>query len=227
MEDAAQRPNRSRRRRRFDAVHKWSATGAAVVALAISLYNFAELQRQPKVDVALPHLLRLEKSGNGVRFYVQPTVSTRFKSENVEVIRDARLQLTPTGPIASSKRPVFYWRESVTWYYDPDTDTVNNHWSTDPAPFIVSQDKPQQPSFEFLADNWMYQAGQYQGSLEMLRSGGRDHLIKRFCLIISESAVNELQNPQPPDQTIRFFRNDLPKFTSSGKSSNCYRRDTD
>ncbi|MFJ8195607.1 hypothetical protein [Streptomyces sp. NPDC096152] len=198
-----------------------------MVALIISLYNFAQLQRQPNVDVTLPHLLRLEKHGNGVRFYVQPTVSTRLKSENVVVIRNARLQLTLTGSIPASKQPAFYWRESVTWYYDLNTDTVNNHWGGDPAPFIVSQDKPQQPSFEFLADNWMYKAGRYEGSLELLRSGGQAPLIKRFCLIASESAVNELQNPQPPDQTIRFFRNDLPKFASSGTSSNCYRRDTD
>ncbi|MFF1739449.1 hypothetical protein [Streptomyces mirabilis] len=208
-------------------MHKWSATAAAVVALAVSLYNFAVLQRQPNVDMALPHLFRLEKSGNGVRFYVQPTVSTRFKSENVEVIRDARLRLTPTDSASSSKQPLFYWRQSVTWYYDPETDTVNNRWSSDPAPFLVSQDKPEQPSFDFLADNWMYRAGRYEGSLELLRSGDHPPLVESFCLIISEAAVNELKNPQPPNQTIRFFRNDLPKFASSGKSSNCYRRDTD
>lgn len=52
-------------------------------------------------------------------------------------------------------------------------------------------------------------------------------MVESFCLIISEAAVNELKNPQPPNQTIRFFRNDVTKFASSGKSSNCYRRDTD
>ncbi|MFD9601263.1 hypothetical protein [Streptomyces sp. NPDC059970] len=227
MEEAAKRQSRSRRKRRFEAVHKWSATAAAVVALAISLYNFAELQRQPTVDMTLPHLFRLEKFGNGVRFYVQPTVSTRFKSENVEVIRDARIQLIPTGSISSSRKPVFYWRESDLWYYNPSTDTVNNHWNSDPAPFLISQDNPQQPSFQFRAENWMYQAGRYEGSLELLRSADHASVTQKFCLIISEAAVNELQNPQPPDQTIRFFRNDLPKFTASGDSPECYRRDTD
>ncbi|MFF4850523.1 hypothetical protein [Streptomyces sp. NPDC001194] len=204
-------------------MHKWSATATAVAALAISSFNFAELQRQPDVDLEIPHLLRLEKLGNDVRFYVQPTISTRVKSEEVEVIRDARLQLTPTVSVSYSKRPVFYWRESVVWYYEPSSDTVNSRWSGDPAPFIVSQDKPQQPSFEFRANNWMYQAGQYEGSLELIRSGAHKALTKKFCLIISESAVNELTNPEPPDQTIRFFRNDLPKFASSS----CFRRDTD
>ncbi|MFI8280777.1 hypothetical protein ACIGBH_39000 [Streptomyces sp. NPDC085929] len=198
MEDSETRPLGSHRRQRFEVVHKWSATATAVVALAISIYNFAELHRQPDIEMTLPHLFRLEKLGNGVRFYVRPTVSTRFKSENVEVIAEAQLRLTP----------------------------AINHWSGDPAPFIVSQDKPQQPSFEFRANDWMYQAGRYEGSLVLLRSGDRAPLTKRFCLIISAAAANELQNPQPPDQTIRFFRNDLPKFASS-RDAGCYRRDMD
>ena len=227
MEDAAKRPVRSRRRRRFEAVHKWSATAAAVVALAFSIYNFAELQRKPNIDVTLPHILRLENAGTAVQFYVQPTVFTRFKSENVEVIRDARLQLTPTGSISSLKRPVFYWRQSVTWFYDPDTDTINDHWSGDPAPFTVSQDKPQQPAFMFRADNWTYQAGRYEGSLELLRSADRSPLTKRFCLIVSEAAAKELKNAEKTNLTIKWFLNDLPKFTSSRNSPDCYRRDID
>ncbi|GHF21987.1 hypothetical protein GCM10014715_89800 [Streptomyces spiralis] len=218
---------KSRRRRRFESVHKWSATGAAVGALSISLYNFAELQRQPAVDMTLPHLIRLEKQDNEVGFYVQPTVVTRFKSESIEVIRDARLHLTPTGSLSSSDRPAFYWRETDTWAYNPTSESVDPTWSSDPAPFIVSQDKPQQPSFRFVAKDWMYQAGRYEASLELLRSAGRAPLIKKFCLIISQAAANELKNPQPPSQNVRFFRNDLPKYTSSSNYPSCYRRDTD
>ncbi|MFD8764100.1 hypothetical protein [Streptomyces mirabilis] len=207
-------------------MHKWSATAAAVVALAISLYTFFELQRSPNVDVALPHLIRLEKAGHGVRLYLQPTMSTMFKSDKVAVIRDARLKLVPTGSISSLKRPAFYWRQSVEWRYDSTTGTVNNNWSGDPAPFFVSQDKPQQPAFEFRAQNWMYQAGQYDGSLELRRSADRTPLIKKFCLIISEAAANELENPQPASLAIRFFRNDLPNFASA-PFPGCYRRDAD
>ncbi|MFG2969337.1 hypothetical protein ACGFZS_39315 [Streptomyces sp. NPDC048288] len=138
-----------------------------------------------------------------------------------------RLHLAPTGSISSSKKPAFYWRESDTWAYDPNSDSVNPTWSGDPAPFIVSQDNPQQPSFKFLASNWLYQAGRYEGSIELRRTAGRHPLIKTFCLTISKAAANELANPQPPSQNVHFSRNDLPKFTSSGNSPNCYRRDTD
>jgi hypothetical protein len=227
MEDAARRPERFRRRRRFEAVHKWSATAAAVVALAFSVYNFAELQRKPNVELTLPHVLRLENAGTAAQLYVQPTVSTRFKSENVEVIRDAHLKLSPAGAISSSKRPVFYWRETVTWQYDPDTDTVNNHWSSDPTPFTVSQDKPQQPPFKFRADNWTYQAGRYEGSLQLLRSADHTPLTKKFCLIISEAAAKELKDAEKTNLTIKWFLNNQPKFTASGNSPECYRRDID
>ncbi|WP_327285461.1 MULTISPECIES: hypothetical protein [unclassified Streptomyces] len=41
-------------RSRFDAVHKWAATVAGVVALAFSLYYFTELQKKPEIDLPLP-----------------------------------------------------------------------------------------------------------------------------------------------------------------------------
>ncbi|MDK9494705.1 hypothetical protein QEZ40_002385 [Streptomyces katrae] len=68
-------------RSRFDAVHKWSATIAAVAALAFSLYNFTELQRKPEIDLTLPHFMRIGVKGNDVRFFVQPTVSARVRPQ--------------------------------------------------------------------------------------------------------------------------------------------------
>ncbi|GGT03785.1 MULTISPECIES: hypothetical protein [Streptomyces] len=82
-------------------------TLAAVVALAFSVYNFTELRQKPRIDATLPHLLRIGPVNGGTVFQVQPTISTRFKSEDVEVIRDAHLQVTPANT-PSSKRPIFY-----------------------------------------------------------------------------------------------------------------------
>ncbi|WP_406732208.1 hypothetical protein [Streptomyces sp. NBC_01794] len=213
------------RRILFDAVHKWSATAAAVVALALSAYNFADLQQQPRVDVTLPHLLRIGLYGKDTHFYVQPTVSSRIKTQDVEVIRDARFQLTPTGSISSSKRPNFYWKEVGAWDFDPVAEFISYRWSADPAPFIVSQDKPQQPTFLFQANSWSFQPGRYEGSLQLRRSADRNPLTNNFCLIISEKAVKEIR-AGAGDQSIYFFRNDLPKFASS-KYSGCYVRETD
>lgn len=224
MVDSSEEATTSRRRR-FEAVHKWAATAAGVVALALSLYNFAELQRKPTIDVTLPHLLRIGLAGKDIKFQVQPTVATRFKTQDVEVIRDGRLQLTPTGSISSSRRPVFYWSETGTYVYDFASDSINYRWVGDPAPFIVSQDKPQQPTFVFKANNWSFQPGRYDGSLQLSRSENHNPLTKKFCLIISKNAANEIRSGDP--RAIYFFRNDLPKFTSSNKSSGCYVRETD
>ncbi|MFE0331708.1 hypothetical protein ACFW08_33845 [Streptomyces sp. NPDC058960] len=213
------------RRTRFESVHKWAATLAAVVALAFSTYNFAELQQKPRIDLTLPHLLRIGTVDNGLAFEIQPTVSTRFKTQNVEVIRDAHLQLTPVGSIASLRKPIFYWHETGTYVYDPASDNINYHWASDPAPFIVSQDKPQQPTLNFWADKWTFQPGQYDGSLQLIRSEIRNPLTKKFCLIISKKAVDEMRGAAPRE--IFFFRDDLPKFHSSSESPGCYRRETD
>ncbi|MBT2443327.1 hypothetical protein J7E93_25175 [Streptomyces sp. ISL-36] len=213
------------RRARFDNVHKWAATLAAIVALAFSIYNFAEFQKKPRIDVSLPHLLRTGPVDNGTVFQIQPTVSTRFKTQDVEVIRDARLQLTPVGSISSAKKPIFYWHETGTYVYDFDSDQVNYSWSSDPAPFIVSQDKPQQPTLVFWADSWTFQPGQYEGSLQLSRSGNRDPLTNKFCLIVSKKAIDEIHGAD--QRQIFFFRDDLPKFHSSNKSPDCYRRETD
>ncbi|MCX4434494.1 hypothetical protein [Streptomyces mirabilis] len=210
---------------RFDSVHKWAATLAAAVALAFSIYNFAELQKKPRIDMTLPHLLRTGPVDNGTTFQIQPTVSTRFKTQDVEVIRDARLQLTPVGSISSLKKPTFYWHESGTYVYDSASDQVNYRWSSDPAPFIVSQDKPQQPTLVFWADNWTFQPGQYEGSLQMSRSENRSPLTEKFCLTVSKKAADEIHGAD--QRQIFFYRDDLPKFHSSGKAPACYRRETD
>ncbi|MFE7934059.1 hypothetical protein ACFU6S_36140 [Streptomyces sp. NPDC057456] len=224
MNDTDEHPVDSRRRR-FDAVHKWAATAAAVVALAFSAYNFAEIQQKPKIDVTLPHLLRIGPVEKGTIFFIQPTVSTRLKTQDVEVIRDAQLQLTPVGPISSMKRPVFYWSDTGAWKYDFPSDSINYEWTGDPAPFIVAQDKPQQPTFSSRDDNWGFQSGRYDGSLRLGRSGNRDPLVRRFCLIMSKEAAGEIRGAD--QRKIFFFRNDLPKFHSSSSSPGCYRRETD
>ncbi|MEU7562573.1 hypothetical protein [Streptomyces eurythermus] len=211
-------------RSRFDAVHKWVATGAAVAALIISLYNLAELQKKPKIDVTLPHLMRIGQIDKGTLIYFQPTVATRFKTQDIEVIQNVLFRLTPIGSISYAKRPKFYWSENATAKFDFASQQINYDWAGDPAPFIVSQDKPQQPTFMFLDDSWSFQPGRYDGSLQLSLTGNRK-MTKKFCLIISKKAVDEIRSGG--QRGLYFFRNDLPKFTSSGKYSGCYVRETD
>ncbi|MGA5165705.1 MULTISPECIES: hypothetical protein [Streptomyces] len=214
-----------RRRGWFGSIHAWAATAAAVVALAISLYNLAELQQEPTIEVKLPHLMRIGPAGKGTLIYFQPTVSTRHKSQEVEVIGDVRLRLKPTGSISSSQSPKFYWQSNGVPTFDFETDEIRIEWSGDPAPFLVSQDKPQQPMFQFQDDSWALQPGRYEGFIQLSRSGNRKPLTEDFCLIVSKRATAEMRGGG--ERGIYFFRNDLPKFTSSSKYSSCYVRETD
>ncbi|MFF4098252.1 hypothetical protein [Streptomyces sp. NPDC001903] len=210
---------------RFDAVHKWAATVAAVVALSFSLYNFTELQKKPETDLALPHLMRIGMMGMDTHFYVQPTVSTRVRTQDVELVRGARLDLRPAGATSPPKRPTFYWKEVGTWNFDPAQEWLSYRWSGDPAPFMVSQDKPQQPIFLFQADRWSFQPGRYEGSLQLDRAGGRGPLASKFCILISKKAADEIRTGASREG-IYFFRNDLPKFSGSAYPG-CYVRETD
>ncbi|MFJ9729518.1 hypothetical protein ACIRP3_43015 [Streptomyces sp. NPDC101209] len=221
-DDATAPPRRSR----FEGVHKWAGTTAGVVALAFSLYNFVELQKKPEIDLALPHLMRIGLVGKDTHFYLQPTVSTRIKTQNVEVIRDARFHLNPVGSISSLKKPVFYWKEVGTWNFDPAAEWISYRWSADPAPFLVSQDKPQQPTLLFQANGWSFQPGRYEGSLQLSRSGNRGPVVKNFCLIISKKAVDEIRGGAKRED-IFYWRNDMPKALASSKYSGCYVREAE
>ncbi|CCK27441.1 hypothetical protein BN159_3062 [Streptomyces davaonensis JCM 4913] len=79
--------------------------------------------------------------------------------------------------------------------------------------------------FQFRDDSWALQPGRYEGYIQLGRSGSRKPLAENFCLIVSKKAVDEMSAGD--DRGIYFFRNDLPKFTSSGKYSHCYVRETD
>lgn len=77
----------------------------------------------------------------------------------------------------------------------------------------------------FQADGWSFQPGRYEGSLQLNRAGKRDPLTKKFCVLVSKKAVDEIRNGASREG-IYFFRNDLPKFSGS-KYSGCYVRETD
>ncbi|MFE6840362.1 hypothetical protein ACFVFI_36755 [Streptomyces sp. NPDC057705] len=208
------------RRRRFDAAHLWVTTATGLVALGISLYNFATLQRTPEVDVHLPHLVRIEPRapGNSVHVFLQPTISTRIRTEDVEVVTDARLELKPADPGAPT--PAFYWNESGTWIYDFDANQVNYNRVADPTPLVVSQDKPQQPTILFHAQDWAIRKGRYTGSLVLQRASSGTPVTKHFCVEVSDAALKAFS--QAPERAFFELRNDVPGPGKKPAASDCY-----
>ncbi|MEU9305452.1 hypothetical protein [Streptomyces sp. NPDC048269] len=211
---------RSAHRGRFEVAHLWITTATGLVALGISLYNFATLQRVPEVDVQLPHLVRIEPRapGHTVHLFLQPTISTRIRTEDVEVITDAGLKLNPAD--AGVRVPSFYWNESGDWVYDFEANQVNYRRVADPTPLVVSQDKPQQPTILFHANDWAFGKGRYEGSLILHRASSREPITKAFCIEVSDDALKAFSGA--PERTFFELRNDVPELESKAAGSSCY-----
>ncbi|MFJ3978076.1 hypothetical protein [Streptomyces sp. NPDC090021] len=197
----------------------WITTLTGLVALGISLYNFAVLQGAPDVDVALPRLVRIEPRapGDAVHLFLQPTLSIRRKSESIEVVTDAQLGLRPAEP--TTPRPEFYWLDFGNYVYDFEANS--DHWekSGDPTPILVGQERPSLSTFNFNADRWSFRPGRYAGSLVLRRSGGPP-LTAKFCLLVSDDDVRRFK--ESPERTAFTFRNDVPGTSAVTRNPGCY-----
>lgn len=207
------RPTPQVGRRRFEHIHAWVSSLAALTALAFSLYNFISVQRQPDTDVTLPHIVRISQ-GADVWFYLQPTLSTRVESTQAEVIPRVDLRMYPSN--LGSRKPTFFWDESGAFTYDPTQKTLNYDWKADPSPLLVSRDKPQQPLMLFTATSWNFSAGNYEGRLTLHREGSNKPLTADFCLTLSTSAINSLRSHG--QNSWIGFRDDVPEARAKG----CY-----
>lgn len=60
--------------------------------------------------------------------------------------------------------PAFYWNELGSYSYNYDSNDLNYQRIADPAPLLVTQDKPQQPPMVFTAEQWAFGPGRYEES---------------------------------------------------------------
>ncbi|MET7295644.1 hypothetical protein ABZS79_26515 [Streptomyces griseoloalbus] len=196
-------------RRRFDLAHSWTNTVAGLAALALSAYNFIQLERDPDVDVSLPHIVRVAQ-GQDVWLYLQPTLSTRLETQKVEVVTEARLKMERSD--GDGERSAFFWDETGSFSYDADTKQLTYQRVADPSPLIVSRDKPQQPVMLFNAVGWNFAPGRYEGTLTLNRASGRSPLVSRFCVMVSDQAAASFK--KVGQFTHRDFRDDVPNTDS-------------
>ncbi|MFD9304214.1 hypothetical protein ACFWCB_16435 [Streptomyces sp. NPDC060048] len=218
MSSAAEASDRQGRRR-FDAVHLWSTTVTGAAALGIALFNLVTLQADPQTDVTLPHVLRVAQGGE-VWLYLQPTLSTRYRTETVEVIDGARLELRRTGAPPAEPVPAFYWDEIGSFDYNFDSNDLNYRRVADPAPLLVTQDKPQQPLMLFVAERWAFRPGRYEGELTLQRSGDRGDITHRLCVLVTAEAMDKFK---AGGQRKHFdFRNDRPRPPGTPPDPSCY-----
>ncbi|MFI8391583.1 hypothetical protein [Streptomyces sp. NPDC085540] len=219
-EDTAEEPapDASTGMKRYEQVQAWIGTLVGVAALGLSIYNWRALQEEPAVDVALPHVTRIAQ-GKDTWLYFQPTLSTRVKTERVEVITQIELELSPeTAPV---KRPVFFWDETGSFSYNAAGRDLTYQRVADPSPLLVSQGAPQQPLLLFNAVGWNFAEGRYQGSLVLHRASGLEPLRQKFCLVISKGAVSIMRNADQYE--FHDFRDDVPATQGEpGLPVSCY-----
>ncbi|MFD3580437.1 hypothetical protein [Streptomyces sp. NPDC058644] len=219
MSESDENERRSPRHGRFGVLHLWSSTLAGVVALGISLYNLSTLHESPKIDATLPHLLRIGQ-GENVYLFLQPTISARHQTQDVEVVTSMQLDLWPDGQDNAAKRPRFFWDDSIVWKVNQKTAGLDYVHAEDPAPLVVNQDKPQQPIASFIAKDWNLTPGRYQGKLTLHRASRPEPLTEEFCLTISSDDLKEFTTPG--NGTYFVFRNDDPE--SVDRHADCYAR---
>ncbi|MFJ3927080.1 hypothetical protein [Streptomyces sp. NPDC090022] len=208
-------PGRSSSKKRYEQAQAWIGTLVGVVALGLSIYNLLALQREPAVDVALPHIVRIAQ-GRDTWLYLQPTLSTRVKTERVEVITQIDLQLRPTT--TSTKAPAFFWDETGSYSYNAAAHDLTYQRVADPSPLLVDQGRPQQPLLLFNAVGWNFAEGRYEGTLVLERASGQKPLRESFCLVVSKNAVKTMQDAG--QYRHHGFRDDVPG--SDPQKTGCY-----
>lgn len=208
-----------RRHRRLAAVHLWSATFTGLAALVLSVLNFVIFQKDARIDVKLPAILRIGGGSDYTLVWLQPTLSTTQNSDRVKMASTLKLKMQRQSAGSTENAPQFIWDESGKWEYDPPTGGLAYVPATDPAPMVVNRDTPKSPVARFIAKGWIFSPGRYEGTLEVHRPEGGKPLMSDFCLYLSAGDVKTIQDPANRKR-LYMFRNDDP--TSDSQHGDCY-----
>ncbi|MEW2588588.1 hypothetical protein [Streptomyces virginiae] len=185
-------------RQRFRTGHTWIASIASVTALVFSVHNFLEAREGPQTMVALPLSLKMIRSGNATSLFLQPTVSTRFDTEDVEMVTDVQVHLRPK---TTRGRPKFFWEQNVQWWVKRadkasakivDKTSVWYEFASDPTPFVVTQSDPKQPVMQFTAYGWTLEPDRFEGTLTVERASTRKPIRRSFCLVLRSEDITNL-----------------------------------
>ncbi|MCX5278285.1 hypothetical protein [Streptomyces virginiae] len=210
----------------LSGLQSWTPIITSLAALGLSIYNFL-LIKPPKVEVSLPHVVRMgQKSNTHAYFVVQPTFTAPTKTEDVEIITKVELKFEPRNPADHDEDSQFWWDELVTFEASPKE---NFRHAADPTPIVIAQDKPQQPFFSFVAERWNFKPIEYRGTMTLhRRSDKQNPIVKRFCLTISAKDIEEFRKKSNSEWPWYSFRDDDPsgkeKATGKDRRPDCYVR---
>lgn len=189
---------------------------AALAALILSLITTVQINRSPDMSLIMPRILRITHGFGKMYVYIQPTFTVYQKTDVTSVVTSVRLNLTP--PQSNFAPPHFYWLDTVELIDDPQRGKIVKY-ASDPAPIVVTPDKPQVPMLRFLAEPALLAVGRWRGSVTVERQG-QSPLVGEFCIDISADNISTFSDLGD----AHVMRNDQSfQSPSSTQASNCYR----
>jgi hypothetical protein len=199
----------------FERLQGWTTVVTAVAALVLSITTYRQLNHRPDIQMVMPKLIRIAQSDTYTWLYIQPSFTVQEKTDLTGVVSSVRVALR--GP-PGTNRPRFYWW-GVAAFSQNNGQGLSYGYLADPAPLVVTQDKPQAQYLRFNSLVPVFTIGRWNGSLIVDRQG-QSPLSTSFCIDMSASALQQIQQAQ--GNTWYLFRNDPPDASASLTGSGCY-----
>lgn len=195
-------------------VHAWMtvvATVTAILALALSVVTYWQLNHVAPIQMEMPRVMRISQ-GATTNVYIQPTFTVQRKTDVPEVISSVKVTLH--GPTGTNVADLYWWG---TFQLLGEGYSARLVFVSDPTPMIVTEENPQHPVLDFFATRPAFSTGRWKGSL-VAEQQGHDPLVAPFCIDIS---ATDLQRIEQPENNWFYFRNDQPSGAQAPDSS-CY-----
>jgi len=171
------------------------------------------------MSLTLPRVLRIAQNPDFMEVYIQPTFTVFEKTDITSVVTSVHLDLIPP-PQTSHPTPYLYGGDVVE-FTDAQTGTgrLAGKYLSDPAPFAVTQDKPQALMLRFYGPSGSLIAGRWHGALTAERQG-QPSLRDNFCVDLSVFNISFFSSTT----NLLTLRNDQSlQSLNSKQTPNCYR----
>jgi hypothetical protein len=167
---------------------------ASLTSLVLSISSIIISTRDPAVTILVPDQIRFVQGERiGLAYaYLQPTFVSRGENDRVEVIRDMRLQITPTS---GEETVTFGWDEVGQLTFDPGDESLTYEYLADAVPLLIAPDSAENPLSLFQGPaGWFLEAGTYRVELIADRVVASAPLMAAFEITLGEADVDFLND---------------------------------
>jgi hypothetical protein len=175
---------------------RWAPLLWALLSLPLSATALYVSLQQPEVMMILPDQVRVAqgRQTGAAYLYLQPAFVSTGTNDRVEVIRDMRVEVIPTGGEAVD----FEWSEELRLVSDPATGGLSYEYVADAVPILISPREAAAPLALFKAPpGWFFAPGGYTFRLIADRVISGQPLTDEFRVTLSAENVEFLAEPGP------------------------------